>query len=95
MGCKGVVKMGGIFDDIFDDDDFEIASEEEIDESFEEVPTSPDDWGTGGGATWDTGQKQDIWNADEPWSCDDDDGCDGCGDCDPKQQGFDVDGFFN
>ena len=84
--------MGGLFDDIFDDGDFEIASEEEIDDA-------PDDWNDGPdrqrGATWDTGRQPDIWNAlkirtqtgwpplwnaDEPWTTSDD-SCDR--ECDP------------
>lgn len=92
----------GLFGDIFDDDDFEISSEEEeIELEFEE-DTDMDDWGTqpkkSRGTTWDTGQKPDIWNADEPWTCDDD--CDptsDCGDCGPDtaKKSFDVDDFFS
>jgi len=78
--------MGGLFDDIFDDADFEIRDEEVIDED-------EDDWDTGG-TVWDTGRKPDVWNADEPWTCDDDkcdaDDCGGA--CD--QQDFDVDDWF-
>lgn len=85
--------MGGLFDDIFDDADFEIRDEEVVDESLDEEA----DWdtGRGGGTTWDTGRKPDIWNADEPWTCDDDkcdaDDCGGtCG-----QEDFKVDDFFS
>ena len=80
----------GIFGDIFNDDDFEIKDEEEI--VMEEDNGEDDDWGSGG-ATWDTGQKPDIWNADEPWTCDDDcdDDCDGS--CD--QDSFNTDDFFS
>jgi len=54
--------MGGLFDDIFGDEDFEIKDEEEVEveESVEE------DWSSG---LWDTGQQQDLWDCDEPWVC--------------------------
>ena len=90
--------MGGLFDDIFDDDDFEIKGEEVLDESLDE---KDDEWfpepKSGNGKTWDTGQKPDVWNADEPWTCDDD--CDPASDCGgcgsgPSKPGFDVDDFF-
>jgi len=98
MGYKGV-KIMGLFGDIFEDDDFEISSEEE--EIELELEEDIDDWGTpkkSRGATWDTGNKPDIWNADEPWTCDDD--CDPkCvgGDCGPDtaKKSFDVDDFFS
>ena len=87
--------MGGLFDDIFDDDDFEIKGEEVLDDGPEE-----DDWfprpPKASGKIWDTGQKPDIWNADEPWTCDSD--CDpnsDCGACGPQKPGFDIDDFFN
>lgn len=91
--------MGGLFDDIFDDGDFEIASEEVIDDSKDEFD---DDWGAGAGpgATWDTGRKPDVWNADEPWTtasddCDDD--CDPTADCDSCKgnSSSTMDDFFN
>ena len=91
--------MGGLFDDIFDDGDFEIASEEVIDDAKDE----PDDWGTGRrDAAWDTGRKPDVWNADEPWTtasdyldCDDD--CDPAADCDSCKGNSSpaMDDFFN
>ena len=88
----------GLFGDIFDDDDFEISSEEEE----IELPEDEDNWVTprkSRGATWDTGNKPDIWNADEPWTCDDDcadSTCDGgCGTSEPPKPGFDVDDFFS
>lgn len=100
MGCKGVTKMG-LFGDIFEDDDFEISSEEEEIELEFEVVDKDDEWFDGKkqkGATWDTGRKPDIWNADEPWTCDDD--CDpksDCGGCssDSSKKNFDMDDFFS
>lgn len=89
----------GLFGDIFEDDDFEISSEEEeleLDlEDFDEEDKG-DDWGTGQGATWDTGNKPDIWNADEPWTCDDDCADSTCdGGCGSGKKSFDVDDFFS
>ena len=92
--------MGGLFDDIFDDSDFEIGPEVE-----EELELDEDDWNDGPdrqrGATWNTGQKPDIWNADEPWTTSDDN-CDSdcdptsdCGGCQDKKPGFEVDDFFS
>ena len=99
-GKKGIKTMGGLFDDIFDDGDFEIAPEEVLE--LEE-----DDWGVGPQrqkcATWDTGRKPYIWNADEPWTTSDDscdDECDPASDCGAcqdntsKQGSFDAYDFF-
>jgi hypothetical protein len=98
--------MGGLFDDIFDDGDFEIASEEVKEDTKDEPDKenmTPDDWGTGRrDATWDTGRKPDVWNADEPWTtasddldCDDD--CDPAADCDSCKGNSSptMDDFFN
>jgi len=97
MGFKGVTTMG-LFGDIFKDDDFEISSEEQDIDEFIDDEEECDDWGTGIGATWDTGQKPDIWNTDEPWTCHEDcltdEPCSHGADCDCKP-GFDVDDFFS
>ena len=81
--------MGGLFDDIFDDGDFEISSDkDELD--MEETEELNDDWNdVRKDSVWDTGQKQDLWNADEPWTCH--------SDCDPSsdKQEFDMEDYFS
>lgn len=101
--------MGGLFDDIFDDDDFEIAGEveEEIELDDEWFGDNKDQQK---GASWNTGQKQDLWDAndDDVWTSSDcDDDCDtNCDSCDTGQDdkpdigpaskpGFDIDDFFS
>lgn len=80
-GMNGA-KMGGIFDDIFSDEDFEIKDEEikeieDIDWSPEDEPEKANPHKSD--AIWNTGNKQDIWTSDDPWTCDDD--CDAKSDC--------------
>jgi hypothetical protein len=94
FGRKGV-KVMGIFDDIFNDEDFEIKDEEElVDDSPDPAPPS-DTWGevSDPSGNWDTGKQQDLWNTDEPWTCDDCDPKADCSDCqdDEHDDGQDSD----
>lgn len=55
----------GIFDDIFDDDDFILKDDKEKVKSDGAIPSKSDSWDSD---MWSTGKKSDIWNtAEEPW----------------------------